>query len=87
MAIPEPFFLLGNDPKIFIHFPASMAIFLALTLPLRDENWTFSGSFIAFANHPDGVTPAYRRFLTNRIKKNWGLEGLPMRIFIMRSGG
>ncbi len=44
-------------------------------------------SFIAFANQPDGVTPSYRRFLTNRIKKEWGLEGLPLRIFVMRSGG
>ncbi len=43
-------------------------------------------SFIAFANHPDGVTPSYRRFLSNRIKKNWDLQGLPVRIFIMRSG-
>jgi GTPase len=44
-------------------------------------------SFIAFANHPDGVTNAYRRFLITRIKKNWGLEGIPIRVFVMKSGG
>ena len=44
-------------------------------------------SFIAFANHPDGVTPSYRRFLTNRIKDKWDLKGIPVRIFIMKSGG
>ncbi len=44
-------------------------------------------SFIAFANHPQGVTPAYRRFLTKRIKLNWDLQGIPVRLFVMKSGG
>ena len=44
-------------------------------------------SFIAFANHPDGVDNAYRRFLIKRIKERWGLEGIPIRIFVMKSRG
>lgn len=40
-------------------------------------------SFIAFANHPEGVTPAYRRFLIRKIQENWGLIGVPLRIFVM----
>ncbi len=44
-------------------------------------------SFIAFANHPDGVDNGYRRFLTKRIKEQWGLEGIPIRIFVMKSKG
>ncbi len=44
-------------------------------------------SFIAFANHPDGVTPAYRRFLVRKIQENWNMRGIPMRIFIMKKGG
>ncbi|MFK8139090.1 MAG: ribosome biogenesis GTPase Der [Bdellovibrionales bacterium] len=44
-------------------------------------------SFIAFANHPDGVNNAYRRFLIKRIKEEWGLEGIPIRIFAMKTGG
>ncbi len=44
-------------------------------------------SFIAFANHPQGVTPSYRRFLANRIQEQWGLQGIPIRIFVMKSGG
>lgn len=44
-------------------------------------------SFIAFANHPDGVTPAYRRFLIRKIQENWSLKGVPMRIFVMKKGG
>jgi len=44
-------------------------------------------SFIAFANHPDGVTPAYRRFLVRKIQENWDLKGIPLRIFVMAKGG
>lgn len=44
-------------------------------------------SFIAFANHPDGVDNGYRRFLSKRIKEHWGLEGIPVRIFVMKSKG
>lgn len=40
-------------------------------------------AFIAFANHPDGVGDAYRRFLAKRIAEKWDLEGIPIRIFVM----
>ena len=43
-------------------------------------------AFIAFANHPDGVDTSYRRFLAKRVQAQWGLEGVPVRIFVMRSG-
>ncbi len=43
-------------------------------------------AFIAFCNAPDGVTPAYRRFLAKRIQAQWGLEGVPIRIFVMKRG-
>ncbi|MEQ1665161.1 MAG: ribosome biogenesis GTPase Der, partial [Bdellovibrionales bacterium] len=42
-------------------------------------------SFITFANHPEGVTPAYKRFLIKRIQNQWGLEGIPVRVFVMKS--
>lgn len=42
-------------------------------------------AFIAFANHPDGVTNAYRRFLIKHIKERWSLHGIPIRIFCMKS--
>ena len=46
-------------------------------------------AFIAFANHPEGVTVAYRRFLIKHIKERWNLWGIPIRIFCMktRKGG
>ena len=43
-------------------------------------------SFIAFANSPDGVSPSYRRFLAKNIKDRFGLDGIPVRIFAMKSG-
>lgn len=42
-------------------------------------------AFIAFANHPDGVTPSYRRFLIKHMKQKWDLHGIPIRIFCMKS--
>lgn len=42
-------------------------------------------AFIAFANHPDGVTNSYRRFLIKNIKDRWDLHGLPIRIYCMKS--
>jgi len=42
-------------------------------------------SFIAFANHPDGVDPSYRRFITKQMKKQWDLHGIPLRLFVMKS--
>jgi GTP-binding protein len=44
-------------------------------------------SFIAFANHPDGVTPGYRRFLIKHLKARFDLYGIPIRIFVMKSKG
>ena len=44
-------------------------------------------SFIAFANFPESITPAYRRFLSKRIQEKWDLRGIPVRIFAMKKGG
>lgn len=42
-------------------------------------------AFIAFANHPDGVHNSYRRFLIKNMKDRFGLQGIPIRIFCMKS--
>jgi GTPase len=42
-------------------------------------------AFIAFANHPDGVNNAYRRFLIKNMKERFNLQGIPIRIFCMKS--
>ncbi len=42
-------------------------------------------SFIAFTNCPEGVNPSYRRFLAKNIKQEFGFEGVPIRIFAMKS--
>ena len=41
-------------------------------------------SFMAYTNFPDGVTPAYKRFLSKRIKEEWDIQGIPIRIFPMK---
>lgn len=40
-------------------------------------------SFLCFANHPKGVTPAYRRFLENRIREEFDFHGVPVRVFFL----
>lgn len=42
-------------------------------------------AFIAFANHPDGVSNSYRRFLIKNLKEQFNLHGIPIRIFCMKS--
>lgn len=42
-------------------------------------------AFIAFANHPDGVSNSYRRFLIKNLKERFNLHGIPIRIFCMKS--
>ncbi len=44
-------------------------------------------SFIAFANHPDGVHNSYRRFIIKHMKEEFDLGGIPIRIFVMKSKG
>lgn len=44
-------------------------------------------SFVAFANHPDGVDNSYRRFLIKNLKDKFDLWGVPIRIFCMKSRG
>ena len=39
--------------------------------------------FIAFANYPKGVTPSYKKFVVNQIKKQWGLQGIPIRLHVL----
>ncbi|MCB0411274.1 MAG: GTP-binding protein, partial [Bdellovibrionales bacterium] len=42
-------------------------------------------SFIAFANHPQGITPAYRRFITKNLQEAFDLKGVPIRLFALPS--
>ena len=38
-------------------------------------------SFIVFVNRAKGLTPSYKRFLIRKIKQEWSLQGIPLRIF------
>ncbi|MBX2798003.1 MAG: ribosome biogenesis GTPase Der [Myxococcales bacterium] len=41
-------------------------------------------TFAVFSNTPDGVGPAYRRYLVNRLRDAFGFEGTPIRLHLKR---
>jgi GTP-binding protein len=41
-------------------------------------------TFALFSNTPDGIGPAYRRYLANRLREDFGLEGTPLRLHFKR---
>lgn len=43
-------------------------------------------SFMAYVNAPQGITSSYRRFLVNRIKDEFSLKGVPIRIYPKKRG-
>jgi GTPase len=39
-------------------------------------------TFILWANTPDGLSPSYKRFISNRLREAYGFRGTPLRIFV-----
>ncbi|ACY16227.1 ribosome biogenesis GTPase Der [Haliangium ochraceum] len=39
-------------------------------------------TFLLWANRPDGVAPAYRRYLVNQLRARYGFEGSPVRLVV-----
>ena len=37
-------------------------------------------TFVLWANTPDGLAPAYKRFIANRLREAYGFRGTPIRI-------
>jgi GTP-binding protein len=60
-------------------------------LPVRIQYMTQGAvrppTFILWANHPKGVSPSYRRFLINQLRKRYGFRGTPIRIFVKEKQG
>ena len=44
-------------------------------------------TFILWANDPEGLSPAYRRFIVNQLRKRWGFRGTPLRIVVRARAG
>ena len=40
--------------------------------------------FVIFANRPEGLTPAYRRFIERRLREEFGFDGTPVRFFVRK---
>ncbi len=41
-------------------------------------------TFAVFCNTPEGIGPAYRRYLANRLRETYGFEGTPLRLHLKR---
>jgi GTP-binding protein len=39
-------------------------------------------TFLLFANRPEGVSPAYRRYVVNQLRGRYGFHGTPVRLFV-----
>jgi GTP-binding protein len=44
-------------------------------------------TILLWANTPGGVSPAYRRFLANQLRKRYGFRGTPLRVFVKQKSG
>ncbi len=44
-------------------------------------------TFILWANHPDGVSPSYQRFLVNQLRQAYGFSGTPLRLQVKAKSG
>ncbi len=44
-------------------------------------------TFILWANEPTALSPAYRRFVANQLRKRWGFRGAPVRIIVRARAG
>jgi GTP-binding protein len=39
-------------------------------------------TFVLWANHPQGVSAGYRRFLSNQLRSRYGFAGTPIRLLV-----
>jgi GTP-binding protein len=44
-------------------------------------------TFLLWANQPEGLPPAYRRFLMNQLREHYGFRGTPLRIVVKAKAG
>lgn len=43
-------------------------------------------TFVFFCNHPDSIGETYVRFITNRLREQFGFEGVPVRVRFRKKG-
>jgi GTP-binding protein len=44
-------------------------------------------TFVLKASAAEGVSPAYRRFVANQLRKRYGFKGTPLRVFVRAKDG
>ena len=43
-------------------------------------------TFVAFTSSPEHIAESYKRFVTNRIRKTFGYEAVPLRLYFRGKG-
>jgi GTP-binding protein len=43
--------------------------------------------FVVSTNHPERIHFSYQRYVTNQLRKRFGFEGTPIRVFFRKKGG
>lgn len=66
--------MIRNPPPVIRHRPGKV---LYATQPVASPP-----TFVLQVNHPDAFPPTYRRYLTNRLREEYGFAGTPIRLFL-----
>lgn len=69
----------AHQPPVFRHRP--------VRLNYATQVETRPPTFTIFTNHPEGVTDAYQRYLENRLRQEYELTGVPIRLRFRRKSG
>lgn len=64
--------------KVIEHYPPSSASGKEIKIKHILQVKTKPPVFTFFANHPELIQPTYTRFLENKIRENFGFEGVPL---------
>jgi GTP-binding protein len=59
----------------------------AIRIHYITQGGTRPPTFLLWANQPHGVSPAYRRFLINQLRKRYNFRGTPIRTVIKQKSG
>ena len=43
-------------------------------------------TFVVSTNHPEGITPDYRRYFVGKLRERFDFEGTPIRVFFRKRG-
>jgi len=66
------------------YYPPPMSRGHAVKIKFATQLPTAFPTFVFFANHPDAIKDAYKKFLENKIRSHFDFNGVPIRIFFRK---